>query len=397
MKFRTLLLLCITIVAGALYGRFSFLRDKGFVGRDTSFVDYVTGQSGTTPLPPEAPPAPKPPAPEAPPAKAPKEKAPPPVPASKKTDAKTPAPAAAPSLAQAQSAIKTGKYEEAIALLANANTPEARALRRDAQALFQIVRDVEADPGAYSTNVREVTLANGSSFYAVSAEKTADVWAFTLDKGGKSELEVAQVASVKKVDPAKFRAARREELLAYMKQLRGEGVFRAMKAMRVAWRRGFPDVAYAELTSMAATPKGFEALAAILPIEEPREVAIAPVENPSETAVAKKTPAKATTPTTPPPEVGPGTIAAKTPPTGRGAFATVDVQIQEAQKLIRSALNKEDKDADKAIRAAAKLLAACKDNMMHDSSLPRGPEYDARINKITLLLDDVIKLSGFGL
>lgn len=393
MKFRTFLLLCLAIVGGALYGRFQYMRERGFVDPGTSFAAYLLGHVETpaAPAPPAPPAAPK--KDEAPPKPAPPNAAPPKPAEKAPAKAEGKAPAAAP-IARIKAAIEAGKYQDALDLLAGYRTPEAVALRRDAQALLQIVKDVEADPAARSSAVKQMTLANGESFYVAAAQQVGDVWQFTLDKGGSSELPAADVASVKPVDPAVFRAARKAELAGYLKQLRGEGVLRCMKAVRVAWRRGFPDVAYGEFRDTAAAPKMFEALAALLPIEEPpREVAMVPPEN---TAPEHAPPPVAPAPRETAPPVA---VATKIPsPTPAASpFAAVDARIKDAQKLIRDALNVEGREADQALRAAGKLLAACKRDMEADPSLPRGHEFDTRLSKITLILDDVLKMSGFGL
>ena len=49
MKARTILLVCLVLTLGALYGRFQFLRDRGFIRRDASFLDYVMRRDVTKP------------------------------------------------------------------------------------------------------------------------------------------------------------------------------------------------------------------------------------------------------------------------------------------------------------------------------------------------------------
>lgn len=396
MKFRTFLLLCLAIVGGALYGRFQYLREKGFVDPGASFAAYLLGcaEPPAAPAEPATPAAPK--TDEAPPKPAPPAKPRPPAKPAAKPPAKAERKAAAPR-ARIAAAIAAGKYGDALELLAGHGTPEALALRRDALALLEIVKGVEPDPAARGGDVKEITLANGGSLYVTAAEQVGGVWQFTLDKGGRSELPAAEVASVKRADPAVFRAARKNELAGYLKQLRGEGVLRGMKAIRVAWRRGFPDVAYGEYQGIAASPRLMEALAALLPIEEPpREVASVPIESPAPEK-SKDAPA----PVAPPPRktAPPVAVATETPSTAPGArpFAAVDERIKEAQKLIHAALNAEGREADEALQAAGRLLAACKRDMEADASLPRGPEFDGRHAKITLILHDVLKMSGFGL
>ena len=41
MKAKNVLVICLVLTAGAFYGRFRFLRDRGFIRPEATFMDYV--------------------------------------------------------------------------------------------------------------------------------------------------------------------------------------------------------------------------------------------------------------------------------------------------------------------------------------------------------------------
>jgi len=398
MRIRTLLIACMVITAGAWYGRYRFLQDRGLVDPSVTFVDYVlrgkkTRSSKRTPK-------------ESRPAAAKSEKKPAPVkkPSSERTDSTAGGPEPggkrepAVVLEEAKGEMSKGNFDRARALLSALSTPPAAELRYKAALLSQLVSDVEVDPGAHAATIHAVRLSNGNTLYAVSAEEKGELWNLTLANGIKCGLPRKDVAEVRPEEPEKFRRERLSDLEARLSEMTSRGVFDKLKAVRLAWRRGFPPVAWRIFEDLSARPKALEALEVLLPPEKAvllaqvRKKPASQSEPPGgEVGPEESTPAAGVGPSSPPPP------SAVRRGEDAGAFASIDRKISEAQKKIHAALSLEGAESDKLVKEAGKLLVEVRRRLQTDSSLPRGDAYRRRLHKVTLILDDFLKISSFGL
>ena len=193
-----------------------------------------------------------------------------------------------------------------------------------------------------------------------------------------------------------FHRSRRAQVQSRLDELEEGGVLQRWRGIRLAWRRGFPDMAYQRFASLASVPQALEVLGMVLPPEAAAELAQALV------------PAQPATPEQGPPDVAaaagsrevmPSPASRWSPVLGDGApeFAAIDAKIREARGHIYGAMQKEGAAAADLLRAAAKLLNEARRDLTSDPGYPRGPQFDQRVHEVTLLLNNVVKGSGFGL
>ena len=404
MRVTTIITICAVLTAGAFYGRFLFLRDRGYLPKEINFLQYVLGEEVQKEKPPSRKAVPG----------ARKGKSSPPPPASaQKAPSKSKKPASAPAsearpepleqssgarTAQALEAWRNGKIELALRILAGLKDPEAETLRRKIEFFGALVRDVKVDPGAGARRIFVVKLANGNVLYAVEATKTGSLWKLRLANGIGCGLNADMIQSVTEQDASSFHKQRAEELAARLKQLKDRGGFGLWKAIRLAWRRGFPQEAYKYFEQLTGNEQLLAGLQAVLPQEKRfGELLLAQAD-------LKGTDRKTTIPepsraaAAEPPKQPEKSIAADVGRTaGEAAFRKIDEAVRKAQAKIYQALNREGKEADLLLREAGRLLVQARNELLNSPDLPRGKPYQERLRRVTLILDDFLKLSSFGL
>ncbi len=393
MKVRVIFVVCAVLTIGALYGRYQFLRDKGFINPEASFVDYVLRRADKKPpIEEESPaePAPRQPKKGAV-GSAPEKKEIPPK--SKRTQRpQTPPEEIERVVGKAHEAIESGRYEEGLAALEDLPGSEAAQLRYRAGLLAHMVSDVDLDPGAGKRTIIVVTLRNGNQLYAVKAEQREGKWHVRLADGIGAGIPEKQVESVQEVKAEAFHKERLTVLRERLAQLTEGGVFDQWKGIRLAWRRGFAREAYRVFQDLAATPTALEALEIVLPPEKAEE--IASLREPVEIAMAPGTSTEQ--PTTGEGSGPPGERVSRIALGGNEAFKAVDAMIREAQGNIHNALTTEGEESDRHIKEAGRLLTQARKKLLA-STVPEGKARDLRLHRVTLLLDDFLKISSFGL
>ncbi len=414
MKTRHILLTCLIIVLGALYGRFHYKRDHGYYKKETSFFEYLAGKAA----PPEAEkqsgpetgaPGKNPDQPDGTkhPAQTPEQNRPQQQKTSTQKNEGTDKNTRKLSqqqlealTARAKESLRSGRYDQCAEMLKDVDHPQARELRYNALLLKQMISDVSVDPGARADTIYKILLSNKNTLYAVDANKIGGTWHFKLVTGiNCSGLEVD---NVQEINPDTFRSKRHQEVQKQLSSVPDDDSFQLWRGIRLAWRRGFPGEVYTLFAKLQSSEKQLRALTLLLPDapETPQtDIAQADAPQGQQTAPSVSPPGESVVSIQPAPtgpEKGPA-VTVPSPGVSTTGFAAIDEKIRSAQGNIYKALQMEGPKAEALLKEAGKMLIAARRELKSDTSLPRNEEYRKRLHKVNIILVDFLKMSGFGL
>lgn len=428
MKARYFLITCVIIVLGALYGRFRFLLDQDLIRTDASFVDYLMRKADKPAVPDkddkagDDQPAPHATSTGNPDAKAtnpsPEKTTTPPSSNGKETGTNpnnaAPPEASETELRLAEEALTQGRYADCLAMLNAVPGEKADRIILHASMLQELVRNVAVDPGAHAEKIFEVSLTNGNPLYAVKADRVGEDWDLTLVNG--INTSGLSIQSVKEIDAAAFRAQRKTVLqqeMSGMPSQSGGNSFGGWKAMRLAWRRGYPDLVYQVFADMAKTDSVLRALAMVLPennqsllamLDTPRALPQPPTttgdiaQNATTKQPDRHTGPSITSPNTSTPATTiPDRTATLPIPTGDTAtvYASIDQNIKAAKQKIYQALGKDGAQSKALLKEAGAMIVSARNTLMNTPSLPRDAHFHKRMQQVTIILEDFLKMSGF--